>query len=190
MARLILVTGGGRSGKSRYAQELAEAQRGKKTYLATCPPLDDEMRERIRRHQAARETRGWETCEETINLVEALGRVADSNVVLLDCLTLWVNNLMFAERDGDNALNEDALALYAEDLATPCKAHPGDAVILVTNEVGMGIIPENALTRRYRDLAGRCNQTIAAAADDVVLMVSGVPLQIKTCGKLNLAPGD
>lgn len=189
MAEIVLVTGGSRSGKSRYAQELAEAVAGKRTFVATCPVVDEEMAERIRRHQRARGT-GWITIEETVDLPGALRRAAGSGVVLVDCLTLWVNNLLYEETlrsdreagvegsAGSSGLSEDEMEARSREVLRACADLPG-TVIFVTNEVGMGIVPDNALSRRFRDLAGRCNQVIAGGADRVVLMVSGIAATIK-----------
>ena len=177
MADVILVTGGGRSGKSRYALELAESLARKKTYVATCPVLDEELRDRIRRHQRERLARNWETVEETVALEGVLSS-SRSDVVLVDCLTLWVNNLMYEAERRNEELNEDAVAARAQELLDACRKRTG-IVIFVTNEVGMGIMPENALARKYRDLAGRCNQVIAAGAGTVTLVVCGVPLHLK-----------
>ncbi|HOI75969.1 MAG TPA: bifunctional adenosylcobinamide kinase/adenosylcobinamide-phosphate guanylyltransferase [Syntrophales bacterium] len=189
MAEIILVTGGSRSGKSRYAQELAESMAGKRAFVATCPVVDEEMAERIRRHQRARGA-GWITIEETVDLPGALRRAAGSGVVLVDCLTLWVNNLLYEETlrsaredgtegpAGASGMSEDEMEARSRDVLRACADIPG-TVIFVTNEVGMGIVPENALSRRFRDLAGRCNQVIAGGADRVVLMVSGIAATIK-----------
>jgi adenosylcobinamide kinase/adenosylcobinamide-phosphate guanylyltransferase len=179
MGRVTLVTGGCRSGKSAYAQAQAEAIVGRRLYLATGPALDAEMARRIEAHQKARAGCGWETVEEPMDpgrvLRESAGEYA---VCLLDCLTLWVNNRMFeAQRWGDD-LDEAGMEQHAQELLEACREF-GGAVFLVTNEVGMGIVPENALARRFRDLAGRCNQVVAAGADVVTLVVSGVPLHLK-----------
>ncbi|NPU85151.1 MAG: bifunctional adenosylcobinamide kinase/adenosylcobinamide-phosphate guanylyltransferase [Syntrophaceae bacterium] len=195
MAEIVLVTGGSRSGKSRYAQELAESIAGKRTFVATCPVVDEEMAERIRRHQRARGT-GWITLEEAVDLPGALRRAAGSGVVLVDCLTLWVNNLLYEETlrsdraegtaavnapagpAGSSGLSEDEMEARCREVLRACADLPG-TVIFVTNEVGMGIVPDNALSRRFRDLAGRCNQVVARGADRVVLMVSGIAAMIK-----------
>ena len=177
MAKIILITGGARSGKSRHAQILAEALPGERLFIATCPVIDGEMRERISRHQTDRQDRGWKTVEEELNLAEILTASPSAGVVLLDCLTLWISNLLFAASEPDG-ITEDLIAGLAEKLAAAARQHPG-VVLIVTNEVGLGIVPENPLARRYRDLVGRCNQTIAAVADRVDLVVCGIPMTIK-----------
>ena len=178
MAQIILITGGSRSGKSTYAQNLAESIPGSRTYIATCPPLDEEMAARIQKHRAQRQASLWQTLEETIDLAGALLKTRESQVRLVDCLTLWINNLLYeAEKQGQEITEEDMLERCTQ-LLTACKELPG-TVIFVTNEVGMGIVPDNPLARHYRDLAGRCNQIMAAGADRVILMVSGLPLNMK-----------
>jgi adenosylcobinamide kinase/adenosylcobinamide-phosphate guanylyltransferase len=168
---LILVTGGARSGKSRFALERLRqlAPEGPWTYLATAEGLDDEMRGRIRRHQAERGP-GWHTVEAPRDPA----RIFSTNVraLLLDCLTLWLSNRMF-----DGGSDEQILA-EAEALAELARKAPGP-VVMVTNEVGAGIVPDNQLSRRFRDLAGWVNQRVAAAADEVVLVACGLPLRIK-----------
>ena len=172
--RTTLVTGGCRSGKSRYAQTLAEAVPGKhRCYVATCVPLDAEMADRVTRHQAERGS-DWQTVEEAIEVarvIDAQGAVAD--VILVDCLTLWISNLMGAGREIDEVV------AAARELAEAV-GRAACPVILVTNEVGAGIVPENALARAYRDAAGLVNQTLAAACDRVVWTVAGIPVTVKS----------
>ncbi|HET6491239.1 MAG TPA: bifunctional adenosylcobinamide kinase/adenosylcobinamide-phosphate guanylyltransferase [Syntrophales bacterium] len=177
MARVILVTGGGRSGKSTFAQKLAESIAGSRAYIATCPVIDDETAERVRKHREARKAGRWETIEEPLALADALQQDGH-DTCLVDCLTLWVNNVVYeAEKEGRDVTEDDVTRLCDEVLEA-CRRRAG-TVIFVTNEVGMGIIPENPLARRYRDLAGRCNQAIARQAETVILMVSGIPVAIK-----------
>lgn len=178
MAKIILITGGSRSGKSAYAQKLAESLEGPRTYIATCPVVDEEMRQRIRRHQLAREGGRWQTVEEPLDVAGAVAANKASPVLLLDCLTLWVSNLMFQARDQAGKPTEDDVADRCRQLLHACRDHAG-TILFVTNEVGLGIVPENELARRYRDLVGRCNQTIAAGADVVTLVVCGLPLHLK-----------
>jgi len=166
-SQLTLVLGGARSGKSRYAETLIAAEPPPWAYIATAEPLDNEMRARIAAHRARRGT-GWQTIEAPRDLAGALATNA-GGAVLVDCLTLWLSNLMLADADveAESARLERALT----SIATP--------VVLVSNEVGSGIVPENALARRFRDAQGRLNQRIAARADRVVLMVAGLPLVVK-----------
>jgi len=167
-ARLILITGGARAGKSAFAQEWAQALGHPVSFIATAQPQDEEMRQRIERHRAERPP-GWETLEEPLEVPQALLR-ARGRVVLLDCLTLWVSNLMLAGREVLLEL-EHLLAAFAETDKT---------LLVVTNEVGMGIVPDNALARRYRDLLGAANRRLAEAADLVYLLVAGIPVKIKS----------
>ncbi len=177
MAEIILVTGGCRSGKSDYAQKLAESRPGRRVYVATCPIIDEEMRSRVEAHRLARADCGWDTIEQPIDLPAAID-AADHDVLLIDCLTLWVNNLMHQADQAGSDFTEDDVRKSAGELLAACRAHSG-AVVMVTNEVGMGIVPDNALARRYRDLVGRVNQIIAAEADVVTLVSCGIPLQLK-----------
>lgn len=167
---VTLVLGGARSGKSRHAEALAETQPGDCIYVATAEARDDEMACRIARHRARRGQR-WRTVEEPLALASALRReTAADRVVLVDCLTLWLSNLMAADRDIARAV--DDLAAVLNDLVGP--------VILVANEVGLGIVPENALARAFRDHAGGLNQTVAAVAQQVVFVAAGLPLVMKS----------
>ena len=178
MATIILITGGGRSGKSSYALGRAEKLPGARAFVATCPPLDDEMRERIKKHRLARSKTLWETIEETLDVAGALKNNARQDVFLVDCLTLWVNNLMYrAQREGSEE-TEEMIADRCRELIAACGELSG-TIFFVTNEVGMGIVPDNAASRRYRDLVGRCNQLMAEAADEVVLISCGLPLTLK-----------
>jgi adenosylcobinamide kinase/adenosylcobinamide-phosphate guanylyltransferase len=178
MANIILITGGSRSGKSAFAQTTAEALPGPRAYVATCPVIDPETEEHIRKHREARRGKGWETIEETVDLAGVIRRAGAYRTLLVDCLTLWINNLLYAaERRGEH-FTEEAAADHCRELIDACGAFPG-TVIFVTNELGMGIIPENETVRRFRDVAGRCNQEIAAAAKTVTLVVSGIPLELK-----------
>jgi adenosylcobinamide kinase/adenosylcobinamide-phosphate guanylyltransferase len=178
MADIILITGGTRSGKSAYAQRLAEALPGPRAYIATCPVIDRETAERVKLHREVRNASAWETLEEPVDLAGAIGRVVGCRVLLVDCLTLWVNNLLYeAERRGE-AFTEEEAAVRARDLIAACGAFAG-TIIFVTNELGMGIVPIDEATRRFRDCAGRTNQMIAAAAAEVTFVVSGIPLRLK-----------
>jgi adenosylcobinamide kinase/adenosylcobinamide-phosphate guanylyltransferase len=164
-----LVLGGARSGKSRYAEGLIEAAATAALYLATATAGDAEMEDRIAHHRARRSDR-WATIEEPIDLVARLvAEARPDRPILVDCLTLWLSNLMGAGRDVGSATRDLAAALG--DLAGP--------VVFVANEVGLGIVPETALGRAFRDHAGRLNQAVAAAAERVVFIAAGLPLLLK-----------
>jgi len=179
VAKIVLVTGGCRSGKSAYAQQLAASLAPRRLFLATCPVTDEEMRRRIERHQQARRDRGWETVEEQLDLAGVFRRRLECQVLLVDCVTLWVNNLMYYAEQAGEQFGEQELAEQCGAMLVAARQRTG-AVVFVTNEVGLGVVPENALARRYRDLVGRANQTIAAAADTVTLMTCGIPWHLKT----------
>jgi adenosylcobinamide kinase / adenosylcobinamide-phosphate guanylyltransferase len=166
-AKLTLVVGGARSGKSRYAEGVIAALPPPWTYVATAQALDAEMSERIAAHRARRGAQ-WRTVEAPRDLAAALTASA-STPVLVDCLTLWLSNLMLANAD------IEAETARLEAALTAAKA----PVVLVANEVGSGIVPEHALGRKFRDLQGALNQRIAARADRVVLVVAGLPLVLK-----------
>jgi adenosylcobinamide kinase/adenosylcobinamide-phosphate guanylyltransferase len=164
--RLVLVIGGARSGKSRHAEALVEAVPAPWIYVATAQAFDAEMAERIAAHRTRRDGR-WTTIEAPTDLAGALRRA--EGPVLVDCLTLWLSNLMLAGADLGPAIEEFGLAVASRHQLT----------VLVTNEVGLGIVPDNALARRFRDEQGRLNQRIAAEADQVTLLVAGIPVVIK-----------
>jgi adenosylcobinamide kinase/adenosylcobinamide-phosphate guanylyltransferase len=164
-----LILGGARSGKSGVAQRQAESFPGELIYVATAQALDVEMADRIARHRAERGAR-WQTVEAPLDLAAAIkGKSRPGNVLLVDCLTLWASNLMFAERDIAQAISELTSAL--------AKA-PGK-IVLVSNEVGLGIVPDNALARRFRDMAGEVNQSVARSADSVLFVAAGLPIVLK-----------
>ena len=169
----LLVLGGARSGKSRYAQKRAEARAGAPVYNATADAFDDEMRARIDRHRADRDAR-WACVEAPVALPQAIEALSgQGKVVLVDCLTLWLSNLMLADEDVDAAGDALARAVAGFD----------GALILVANEVGWGIVPDNGLARRFRDEAGRINQAIAAICDEVALVAAGLTLALKRPGR-------
>lgn len=165
---IILITGGARSGKSVRAEARAKAFAGKPVYVATAEALDDEMRERIARHRARRGGE-WIEHETPLELVAALEATDGGGARLVDCLTLWLSNLMHAKRDWSKEAAQLAATLRAQK----------SPVVLVTNEVGLGIVPDNALARQFRDAAGFMNQTIAQAADEVEFVVAGLPMRVK-----------
>jgi adenosylcobinamide kinase/adenosylcobinamide-phosphate guanylyltransferase len=167
--KTIFVTGGARSGKSRFA--LAEASKiaGQRAYIATAWAGDEEMRRRIEDHRKQRK-QGWTTHEEPLRIVSLLETIKeDCSVILIDCLTLWLSNLMQAGMDVQAETDRLVSVLRVQ--------HP--PVYIVSNEVGMGIVPGNVMTRTFRDMAGYVNQEIAAVADEVYITVAGIPLKIK-----------
>ncbi len=167
-ARVTLVLGGTRSGKSHFAESLVLAT-GAGVYLATAEGRDDEMRARIQEHQNRR-AEVWQTIEEPLDLVAALQRAdATGKSILLDCLTLWLSNVMAADRTVAHEIS--ALTTCLHDVDGP--------LVIVSNEVGQGIVPDNAVARRFRDYAGQLNQAVAAASDRVFLMTAGLPAQLK-----------
>jgi adenosylcobinamide kinase/adenosylcobinamide-phosphate guanylyltransferase len=178
MNTLILITGGCRSGKSAFAQRIAEGLEAPKIYLATAPVLDDEMALRIAKHQADRAAAQWRTVEEPLDIAGAIVPLLNNETVLVDCLTLWINNLMYDAEQRGTQITEEAMARRCQEVIHACR-HRAGTVILVTNEVGMGIVPANPPTRLFRDLAGRCNQVMADASDMAICMVSGLPLYLK-----------
>ena len=181
MAHITLITGGSRSGKSAFAQQLAEKNEGPRLFLATCPVTDSEMAERIRRHIADRQEAGWDTVEEKVDIAGRLDRAGAYAMVLVDCLTLWVDNCMYEACLNGKVIDEDRVAAMACDIVAAARNHPSQ-VIFVTNEVGSGIVPDNKDARLFRDLVGRLNQQVAAASDSVYLVSCGIPMQIKGTG--------
>ncbi|MBR9987683.1 MAG: bifunctional adenosylcobinamide kinase/adenosylcobinamide-phosphate guanylyltransferase [Desulfosarcina sp.] len=168
----ILVIGGCRSGKSSHALQLAEGMGPRRVFVATCVPRDDEMQARVDRHRRERSDT-WRTLEIPVNLAEAIrAHSPAAEVMLVDCLTLWLNNLLLQTQDPPRIQRQ------IDDLAEAVKTAP-HAVILVSNEVGAGIVPGNRLARLYRDLAGWTNQAVAAACDRVVWTIAGIPVTIK-----------
>jgi adenosylcobinamide kinase/adenosylcobinamide-phosphate guanylyltransferase len=165
---LALVLGGARSGKSRHAEALVTALPPPWLYIATGEPRDNEMAARIAEHRARRSA-PWQTVEAPRDLAGALTAAPAGAAVLIDCLTLWLTNVMLAGADVDAEIARLERALFER----------GGATVLVANEVGLGIVPDNALARRFRDAAGRLNQRLAAAADRVVLLVAGIPVKVK-----------
>ncbi len=178
MAKLILVTGGARSGKSDYALARAEAMPGSHCFLATCPVMDGEMEKRIARHRAERAEGLWHTIEEELDIAGTIQFLSADTVCLVDCLTLWINNLLYHAESASLIFDEDTMQNKAEALVRQITVFQG-TVICVSNEVGMGIVPDNFAARHYRDLVGRCNRIIAAAADEVILVSCGLPLHLK-----------
>ena len=172
MKETILVIGGCRSGKSSHALYLAEQIAGQNIFIASCMPQDKEMEHRVLRHRQQRST-AWETLEVPILIPEAIQKNGTKgHVMLVDCLTLWINNLILDDHKPENIDNHiQKLTQSIEKAECP--------VILVSNEVGTGIVPENKLARLFRDITGFANQKVAACVDRVIWMVAGIPVKIK-----------
>lgn len=177
MKRIVFITGGAKSGKSSFALKLAnewafkerQTSLSQKAYIATAQALDEEMRERIERHKKSR-SEEWLTIEEPLNLANLIKDMGNKhNIILIDCLTLWLSNLLLNNKSVEAEIESFISALSTVECL----------LIVVSNEVGMGIVPENRLARRFRDLAGDLNQRIAEIADDAYLVVSGIPIKLK-----------
>jgi len=169
----MLVLGGAKSGKSSFALNVCNSLNKKRIFLATAQALDKEMEERIRRHKVERGS-GWRTIEEPLKVAETIGSLDNKDTVIaLDCLTLWLNNLYMEYGDDQETIDEaiDNLARQLADIR--------GAVVVVSNEVGMGIVPDNQFSRTYRDTAGYMNQRIARLAGKVVAVLAGIPLVLK-----------
>ncbi len=167
--RTLLALGGARSGKSRHAQQVAEARPGDHVFIATAQAFDGEMTDRIARHRADRDAR-WRTVEAPVALPAAIRDADGAGVVMLvDCLTLWASSLLLGDHAIDPAV-DDLVATITAAQAT---------IVLVSNEVGFGIVPDNALARQFRDVAGILNQRVAAAVERVDLVVAGLPMRLK-----------
>ena len=170
--KVILITGGCRSGKSRYALNYADQHFSKKLYLATCEVLDEEMARRVENHKKMR-GREWQTIEEPIEIIDKIRQYGNEvEVILMDCLTLWLSYLLL-KWDYDSRIMEE-IGRFIHTIK-----ESQTSLILVSNEVGMGIVPADPLSRRFRDLTGIANQKIAEMADTVIFMVSGIPLFLK-----------
>lgn len=175
-SRRTFVLGGARSGKSRTAQALVEASSGQWVYVATAQTLDEEMRERIDHHRAER-ANAWETCEAPLDLAGAVRRETGSGrIVLVDCLTLWLSNIMLAGQDPVAAT--EGMVLAIREAAGP--------LVIVSNEVGNGIVPATPLGRAFRDAQGRLNQSVAETCDTVVFVAAGCPILLKPAPPLGL----
>jgi adenosylcobinamide kinase/adenosylcobinamide-phosphate guanylyltransferase len=169
---ITLVIGGARSGKSSYGEQLALSYGGERVYVATAEPFDDEMRQRIARHRKMREGRFSSTVEEAIDLVHALERIEDDTaVVLIDCVTVWLGNLLHHKGLQEHYTQIDRFVDFLPTCPFP--------LIIVANEVGQGIVPGDPMSRHFRDHAGWLNQSLSKQADKVIWMVAGIPVTIK-----------
>ncbi len=172
MGKITFILGGARSGKSSHSLKLAGAVRGKVAFVATCAPLDKEMQQRIEKHKSSRPV-NWQTFEERQNLPALIARIGPKfRVIIIDCLTLYLTNLLLA------GLDEETIERNIGQLLQTLKTVKSKTLI-VSNEVGLGIVPNNRLGRMFRDLAGRINQIVAEKSDEIIFMVSGLPLKVK-----------
>jgi adenosylcobinamide kinase/adenosylcobinamide-phosphate guanylyltransferase len=177
MGTVTLITGGSRCGKSTYALKVGEeSNHQNKTFIATAEVFDDEMAERVNKHIAERGEH-WKTVEVPCYLPAAITNLPEDSISIVDCLTVWLGNIWFKYGDDDKTL-DDHIEELCRSLALWKTRNSGD-IIIVTNEVGWGIIPPEASVRRYRDWAGKLNQKIATIADSVILCIAGIPLIIK-----------
>ncbi len=177
--KVVFITGGARSGKSSFALNEASKVSGQKAYIATAESLDKEMDERIRKH---RQDRGdeWETLEEPVAMPALIRRVSDRySVLLVDCLTLWLSNIIGSRPGNAQPLVEEEISRFVRVLTDFKDSTARSSLYVVSNEVGMGIVPDNRLARFFRDMAGWLNQEVAGVADEVYLVVSGIPLKVK-----------
>ncbi len=187
---ITFIIGGARSGKSRVALEKASLHSGKKAYIATAQALDEEMKARIKKHKKQRGD-DWDAFEEPVKIAKTIKKIKGGyKVVVLDCLTLWLSNLMHAGLAITDEINNlvDVLGNVGSALAVAqnkitnkrAGASPAPTIYIVSNEVGMGIVPENEMARRFRDAAGILNQKVAEIADEVYMVVMGIPIKIKS----------
>ncbi len=168
--QIILVIGGARSGKSSFAMKEASKMRGRKAYVAPAEPLDEEMKERIDRHKQER-GKDWDTFEEPLRIAETIKTAGEYKVVVVDCLTLWLSNIVGAGLDAGSEIDNLIECLR--------RTRHSSRIYIVSNEVGMGIVPDNELARRFRDLAGILNRRVAEISDAVYLITAGIPRKIK-----------
>ncbi|MBI5676309.1 MAG: bifunctional adenosylcobinamide kinase/adenosylcobinamide-phosphate guanylyltransferase [Nitrospirae bacterium] len=172
--KIVFITGGARSGKSSFALNETAKVEGRKAYIATAQALDDEMKERIEKHRKERDA-DWDTFEEPFKVSEIISDLrVKYSVVLLDCLTLWLSNVISGDMDCSGKIYD--LMAVLENLKFDTS---NSKLFIVSNEVGMGIVPENELARRFRDTAGFLNQKVAEIADEVYLVTVGIPIKIK-----------
>ena len=170
MQKITLILGGARSGKSAHGEMLALQAFSSPIYIFTAQAWDDEMKSRIKNHKKRREGKNWTDIEAPIKLSAAIkNNAVSNNCILVDCLTLWLTNLMMKEYDIDTAIDE---------LIGIIRSAPGE-IIFISSEVGLGIVPENSMARRFRDLSGKLHQKLAMEAEHVLLMVAGIPMVVK-----------
>ncbi|QWR78896.1 bifunctional adenosylcobinamide kinase/adenosylcobinamide-phosphate guanylyltransferase [Candidatus Magnetomonas plexicatena] len=176
--RIVFITGGAKSGKSTFALKTADGYSGKRAYIATAQALDDEMTKRIEAHRKERAGK-WDTVEEPINIHQSIAALAVSHdVIVVDCLTLWLTNMLLKEPEPAEDVIYNAFSKLTDSLTTAKQLKSDGSLILVSNEVGLSIVPDNRLARLFRDYAGVLNQQVAAVSDEAYLVVSGLPLRL------------
>lgn len=178
LGKITLITGGIRSGKSRYALQRAESLGDRRLFVATAEPVDEEMRLRIARHQQERAQHNWRVAEVPLLLSQAIMVATDYDVLLVDCLTIWTSNLMWSAERKHHSFTEDDMRNECERVLEACRVISA-CVVFVTNEVGFGGIAADPVARRFADLLGRANQNIAEGADNAILIACGQPLILK-----------
>lgn len=177
---IVFVVGGTRSGKSDFAlkKALELAENNKKYFIATCPRIDDEISERISKHQLDRQGFDFITIEEQLHISSVLNTIDHGAIVLLDCMTLWINNMLYEASQKNIEIDESEIAKLTLQLIEIAR-QKGITLISVSNEVGMGLVPSDEVTRKYRDLVGRSNAVMAAQSDEFYLVTCGIPLKLK-----------
>ena len=180
---VVLGVGGSRSGKSQLAESIAGQMGGCITYIATTAVRDEEMAERVKLHRLRR-PQGWKTVEEEKDVLGVISNGKEGDVFLLDCVTVWITNLILDNQLTDLKTAEKEQYIMEQVIELAATVERGTHLILVSNEVGLGLVPEYPLGRVFRDLAGRVNQALAAKADQVYFSIAGLPLEIKSNGKL------
>ncbi|MBI4698804.1 MAG: bifunctional adenosylcobinamide kinase/adenosylcobinamide-phosphate guanylyltransferase [Nitrospirae bacterium] len=180
--KIIFITGGARSGKSSFALKEALKISGKKAYIATAEALDDEMKDRVEMHKKDR-VGEWDTYEVPVEISKIINEIKDKyDVIVIDCLTLWLSNVMLQSAQSENAINEFLQVLSSlsrSSSSNRLNGFNGLNLFIVSNEVGMGIVPDNEMARKFRDIAGFVNQKVAETADEVYLVTAGIPIKIK-----------
>lgn len=178
--RVVLLLGGARAGKSQFAERLAQRWGNRVLYVATAQAGDAEMQARVAMHQARRPAH-WRTLEEPLAVADAVERnLAEADTVLLDCMTLWASNVLIAEEDPARA--QERLLVEIEKLVATCRRH-GVLLLVVSNEVGQGVVPAYPLGRQFRDVLGRANQRLAQHADAVLYFIAGLPVELKSLSR-------
>lgn len=180
MSSITLITGGTRSGKSDYALAYAQefGEEHKRFFLATCPRLDEETQQRIDQHRRERENLGFQTVEESVSLIDELSKIPERSVVLIDCITLWINNLLYEYENSQKDLSEEQIVIKAQEVVSLSQSKRFN-LVCVSGEVGLGLVPVDRVSRLYRDLVGRCNRYLAEKSQRVIFVSCGCPLVLK-----------